>query len=248
MKYYYGHEQQYQRRLKEGQVAWDAGAYEEFDMLPAIQKFLADSSFTAASPRVLDLGCGTGALAVFLAQRGFEVVAVDISPSAIEEARKQSIVRKTKVEFCVADICDLNLPGASFELITDNHFLHCIVYDEERKSVLSKIHALLKPGGQYWIETMVGHPDMKPRPEWHLDAEGISWVFLDGKSKMDGCVIKDGHLCLPIRRIRNTAGVLVDEIQRAGFELLWQETLPPKDENDTGWFRATCVKHRGDKK
>lgn len=242
MKYYEGHEQEYRRRLQAGHVAWDAGAYEAFDMLPTIEKFLAESRFAAKAPRALDVGCGTGALAVFLAQRGFEVVAVDVAPGAIEEARKQAALRNVNVEFRVADGCCLNLPEASFDLVTDNHFLHCIVYDRERSGVLSKIWALLKPSGEYWIETMVGHPDLAPRPEWNLDEQGITWAVLDEKCAFEGSMTKGGRNWLPIRRIRPDGDTLASELQAGGFEILWRETAPPKDEYDTAWFKARCRK------
>ncbi len=242
MKYYEAHDQAYRQRLKAGHVAWDAGAYEDFDMLPMVQESL--KGFTVASPATaaLDLGCGTGALAVFLARRGFDVTAVDVSSAAIEEARKQAALRDTEVKFHVADVCGMNFPDASFDLITDNHFLHCIVFAEERAGVLSRVHALLKPGGQYWIETMVGHPGMKPRPEWNIDGEGITWAVWDGERELAGSVKKGGETWAPIRRIQNTSEMLADELRRAGFEILWQETAPPKDENDTGCFRARCGK------
>lgn len=240
MRYYEGHDGEYQRRLKSGQVAWDPGAYETFDMLPLLQEFLAISGFEPATSKMLDLGCGTGALAVFLAKQGFDVLGVDISPTAIEEARWQAAAREVQVDFQVADVCTSNLPEESFDLITDNHFLHCIVFSEERANVLGRIYALLRPGGQYWIETMVGHPAMRPRPEWHMDAEGITWAKVDKEASVEGCIEMDRQYWMPIRRIRNSDRILEEELRRAGFEILWQDTLPPKDENDTGAFRARC--------
>ena len=184
MKYYEAHEQEYRRRFKAGQVAWDKGDYEQFDMLPLIQKFLKEVKFNTLHPRTLDLGCGTGALAVFLAKQGFSVTAIDISPSAINEAKKQTKLRSVEVDFQVADVCQIDLPGNSFDVVIDNHFLHCIVFEEERQKVLRKIHSIINPNGQYWIETMVGHPDIKPQPEWHLDSEGITWLLWMKKKKL----------------------------------------------------------------
>lgn len=242
MKYYDAHDWEYKRRLKAGQVAWDAGEYEDFDMLPLIQRFLAESEFDASSPRSLDLGCGTGALPVFLASQGFDATAVEISQAAIDQAMKQAASRNAEVQFQVADIWHLDLPDESFDLITDNHFLHCIVFEDERKQVLGKIREMLKPGGQYWIETMVGHPAMAPRPQWNLDPEGITWAVISQDHAVKGCVEKNGETLLPIRRIRHSSEVLAQELRTAGFEILWQETAAPLDKNDTGTFRARCCK------
>ena len=58
--------------------------------------------------RVLDAGCGTGAMALALAERGAEVMAVDISPSLIELARSRA-AGMPGVEFRVADLLDPGL-------------------------------------------------------------------------------------------------------------------------------------------
>ncbi len=244
MKYYDCHNLEYQRRLKAGQVAWDDGAYEEFDMLPLIQRFLKETEFSSMSPCGLDLGCGTGGLSCYLAMQGFQMTAIDVSSTAIALALKQAAIRELAINFQVGDVCQIELPDESFDLITDNHFLHCIVFLEERQRVLRKIRKALKHEGEYWIETMVGHPDMKPRAEWNMDSQGITWAVVDENSKVKECVRKNGKTWLPIRRIQPNSQILTSEIQHEGLEIIWQETAPPIDENDTGVFRAKCRKNR----
>lgn len=238
MKYYEGHELEYRRRLEAGQVAWDKGEYDKFDMLPLVQRLLKEASFDSVAPSALDLGCGTGALAIYLAGHGFIVTGLDVSSVAIAKAKKQAALQNVAIEFHVADICRTKLPNESFDVITDNHFLHCIVFEEERRNTLRKICCALKTGGEYWIESMVGHPDMKPRPEWNLDSEGITWAIAGGNMDTADCVTRNGEVWFPIRRLRETAHVLACEIGDAGLKLLWQETAPPMDENDTGTFGA----------
>jgi SAM-dependent methyltransferase len=188
------------------------------------------------------LGCGTGALAVLLAKEGFTVTAIDISSTAIAEAQKQAALRGEEIDFQVGDVCRLEIPSNSFDLITDNHFSHCIVFEEERRTVFGSIHRLLKPGGQFWIESMVGHPQMDPPDDWNLDSDGITWCMVDEEKAVEGCERRDGKVWYPVRRIRSTSNVLADEIRSAGLTIDWQETTPPIDENDTGTFRARCCK------
>lgn len=71
--------------------------------------------------RVLDAGCGTGAMAVALAQRGAEVVAVDLSPTLIELAheRKPEDLGVGRIEFVVGDLLDPAL----------GHFDHVVAMD-----------------------------------------------------------------------------------------------------------------------
>jgi len=61
--------------------------------------------------RVLDAGCGTGALALEAARRGAEVVAIDLSPSLVELARErtQAILGANRVDYRVGDMLDPGL-------------------------------------------------------------------------------------------------------------------------------------------
>lgn len=54
--------------------------------------------------RAIDLGCGTGANAIFLAQHGFEVTGVDFSEAAIEKARQRAEAAGVQVNFVVDDL------------------------------------------------------------------------------------------------------------------------------------------------
>ena len=240
MKYYDGHEQEYQRRLNAGQLAWDAGEYDTFDMLPFVQNLLGKNDFSSTMPRGLDLGCGTGALACWLAARGFDMTGMDIASSAIAMAKKQAAQRELAIDFRVADLCDAQLPADAFDVITDNHFLHCIVFDDQRQGVLQKVCRALKAEGQYWIETMVGHPEMTPQDEWNMDAQGITWVGVNHDVTMDRAVMKDDKTWIPIRRIQPSSAVLIDELRQAGLEVLGHETVAPRDQKDTGTFRGRC--------
>lgn len=240
MKYYEMHEEAYRSRLAQGYVSWDKKNYEQFDMLGLIERFIGESDLKPAQSDALDIGCGTGGLACYLSSRGFKVTAIDVSSVAICEAKKQAASRGLKIDFRVADLCLEKLPEKAFDLIIDNHFLHCIVLADERYAVLQNVNRALKPHGEFWIETMVGHPGMKPRDEWHLDADGISWMITSKDKGVEGCVERDGQIWCPIRRIQPSQTILIEELHRADFEIIWYETVLPVNENDTGDFRAKC--------
>jgi SAM-dependent methyltransferase len=240
MKYYELHEREYQKILAAGHVSWDKGNYEQFNMLKLIEHFLGETNLEPSQSSILDVGCGTGGLACCLAKRGFNVTAIDISTAAINEAKKQAALRGLKINFQAADLCHEQLPQNAFDIITDNHFLHCIVFPGERQAVLQNIRQALKPHGEYWIETMVCHPEMKPRKEWNLDSDGISWVAVSKDFKVEGCVERNGQILYPMRRIQPSEAIIIEELQMAGFEVIWHETTQPKDKNDTSDFRAKC--------
>lgn len=72
---------------------------------------------------VLDIGCGTGEHAIYLAERGYDVAGLDISPSAIRQARANAEQHGVKARFDVADALHLE-PGPRFDTIIDVGLFH----------------------------------------------------------------------------------------------------------------------------
>jgi magnesium-protoporphyrin O-methyltransferase len=74
-----------------------------------------------AGARVLDAGCGTGALALALAARGADVVAIDISPTLIDLARERSLrAGPGRIAFEVGDMLDPALGGFDYVVAMDS--------------------------------------------------------------------------------------------------------------------------------
>ena len=98
--------------------------------------------------KALDLGCGLGNYAIWMAQQGFEVTGIDISPTAIEMATQRSAGQSVKVNFMSADLTgDIHLPG-TFDFIYDWEVLHH-VFPEKRDNYAANVSRLLNPGGKY---------------------------------------------------------------------------------------------------
>src|SRR5437763_1822155 len=84
-------------RYEKGDTPWETGQPSS-----ELQRVLAE---TAIKPcRALELGCGTGASAVWLAQQGFDVTGIDLSKSAIDRARQRGNEAGVCVNFLVADV------------------------------------------------------------------------------------------------------------------------------------------------
>lgn len=68
--------------------------------------------------RALDVGCGEGADAIWLAKRGWTVTAVDISSVAIGRAREAADRASAVVEWVTGDVLEISLPARSFDLVS----------------------------------------------------------------------------------------------------------------------------------
>lgn len=96
--------------------------------------------------RALDLGMGAGGNAVWLAERGFDVVGVDISPAAVGTAQRLAGNRGIALETHVADIRTFEIEPRSYVLVLASAVLHFLL-PEEVLELATRIKAGLQPGG-----------------------------------------------------------------------------------------------------
>ena len=125
-----------------GRPPWDIGRPQ-----PAIVE-LADAGAIAGP--VLDVGCGTGENALFLAARGIEVVGIDAVAAAIEAARSKAAARGLEAEFLVHDALALEGLGRRFASVIDSGLFHTFD-DHERVRFAASLVAALTLGGRYYV-------------------------------------------------------------------------------------------------
>jgi ubiquinone/menaquinone biosynthesis C-methylase UbiE len=155
---YFAHDKYYQQRRAEGLPGWNKTEEPYDDRKREIAKLRALGNMPP-SGRLLELGCGAGNIAVWLAKQGYEVTGIDISPTAIGWARQRSDDEKADARFIVGDVLELkDFDNDSFDLVLDDHCLHCIIGDD-RKRFLSEAYRVLKQGGYFLVETMCGPVD-----------------------------------------------------------------------------------------
>lgn len=102
---------------------------------------------------VLDLGCGTGELALFLAGRGHDVLGIDLSTVAIRQARRKATERRIPANFLVLDALDLpqlRERGFSFRTVVDSAMFH-VLGDRERTRLIRGLGTVVRPGGLYCV-------------------------------------------------------------------------------------------------
>lgn len=137
----------------EGFTPWDTGAPDPI-LIEAVE------GRTLPVGRALDVGCGTGTNAIWLAQHGYEVLGVDVAPLAIEQARAK-LPPALNCRFAVLDFLAERPEGGSFELVVDRGCLH--VFDEpaDRSIFAAQVAAALGPGG-VWL-SLIGSTEGGPR-------------------------------------------------------------------------------------
>jgi SAM-dependent methyltransferase len=99
--------------------------------------------------KAVEFGCGLGYSALYLSSKGFNVTAVDISPTAIGIARENARKKGLQCNFIVADVLDdLKEIEGTFDFGYDWELLHHI-FPEERKKYVERIFRKLNQGGSY---------------------------------------------------------------------------------------------------
>jgi len=99
--------------------------------------------------RTIDLGCGAGNYAIWLAGLGFDVTGVDSSKTAIGIAEKNAREKGVQCRFIVADLLgDLHEVTGTFDFAFDWELLHHI-FPEDRETYARNVHRVLNPGAMY---------------------------------------------------------------------------------------------------
>lgn len=119
---------------------WMPWAQERFPLLSN----LIDYEFLRGK-RVLDVGCGTGWTSAEFALAGAQVHAIDLTPKAVELARKRFELYGLKGDIQIGDAENLAFPDSHFDYVLAWGVL---MHTPHTKKAISEIHRVLKPGGR----------------------------------------------------------------------------------------------------
>jgi len=100
--------------------------------------------------RAIDLGCGTGANAIYLAQKGFEVTGIDFAEAAIEKAKARAAEAGVETNFIVDDITNLQHVSGTFDFILDYGVLDDLRL-HQREPYVQYMLPLTRPGSRYLL-------------------------------------------------------------------------------------------------
>jgi SAM-dependent methyltransferase len=103
-----------------------------------------------SAKKVLELGCGEGRNAIYMAQQGFSVDAVDISDKAIEYALKKAKEYHLPINFRCENVFDFNMQKNTYDFVYDSGLLHHLM-PHRRIQYLKLIYETLKPGSCFGL-------------------------------------------------------------------------------------------------
>ncbi len=230
---YQADDRTFQKMRAAGKTSWDEqsdpnASFDRFLMRPFLEESLATLTRPLADLTALEVGCGSGPISCFLAAKGLAVRGIDVSPTALEMARKHTADRNLPVRFDSADICQMPDPPDRYDLIIDGHCLHYFVLDEHRHAAFTAIARLLKPDGLLFIETMISHPALIVGPNYRIDPQGVLSIKVDNPADHESPFQSDDLWFAPYRRLL-TAEQFVAELTHRRFKIHWQRAVEQKD-------------------
>lgn len=146
------------RDVPADQLPWNAGGPD-----PDLVRLVASGKIPVG--RAIDVGTGTGHDAVFLAKRGYKVLAIDIAEAAVELARanaKQAGVG-VAIDFRVQDVLRLSSPAGTATLVNDRGCFH-LLSPEQRGLYIRRIGDVLFEGGMLLLRTFSDKEPAGPGP------------------------------------------------------------------------------------
>lgn len=122
---------------------------------------------------VLDVGCGAGQEAIFLAQQGFSVIGIDLSEEAIKIAQSKAATAGVNVDWRTGNVLQLPLEDHSIDLINDRGCFHMIP-TEKRTKYAAEMARVLKPNGKIFLR---GCREVNREPFTAVTTEAIHRFF-----------------------------------------------------------------------
>lgn len=138
-------------------LGWTAGTAN-----PEIVNLVYEGAISVGS-KILEVGCGLGTESVFLAARGMDVTAMDISEAAVKRGKQIADVYGVNVNWVADDLIKSDLFNEEFDIITDQGCFHHM-HEDERKLYAEKIKKYLKPGGMFILRSFSDKIPGGPQP------------------------------------------------------------------------------------
>jgi SAM-dependent methyltransferase len=127
-------------------VVWGSGPYQGItETITDIHRAVIGRLQPQPGQRLLDLACGTGAVAELAATTGAEVIGVDIAPALIGQAKARAGERGLEIDYRVGDAEALELEDASVDLAAS---ICGVMFAPDHEAVARELARVTKPGGR----------------------------------------------------------------------------------------------------
>lgn len=141
---------------------------------PWIMQRIEEQARELKGKKLLEIGCGMGYDSLEFIRRGVRVTAVDLTPKAVELAKRHfQVVGADADEVRIGDALDLPFPNESFDAVWSNGVLHAT---GDTRTAISEVRRVLKPGGR----AIISHFYRKP-----------SWMYLVHRLGRENIEFKD---------------------------------------------------------
>ncbi len=162
---------------------------------------LIDLCPPAENRRVLDIGCGEGKDAVYMAQKGYDVTAFDLTENGIKKTIALAKDRGTKINAYVDDINTFET-DKQFDIIYSTGTVQYL-FEENKTGFFEKLEKIIKPNGIVFINVFVEKSFLELPPDW--DKEEKMWksgelftYFADWKiERIDEVIFEDNSGGVP---------------------------------------------------
>ena len=132
--------------------AYRSGEFEHWELnypSPELVAIVA-TGILRKNSRILDVGCGGGLDAIFLAQFGFNVIGLDFSPVALKIAERRAKKARVEVDWRLGNVLDLPVEDETVDFVTDRGLFH-VIEDVDRPKYSLELCRVLKLQGRALI-------------------------------------------------------------------------------------------------
>jgi SAM-dependent methyltransferase len=164
----------WQQRFIDGDTPWDREA-----TAPQLLSWLDRGELQAAQGRIAVPGCGSGHEVATLAQRGFDVVALDYAPAAVQRTRER-VGEAANAEVLQADVLAWS-PAAPLAAVYEQTCL-CALHPDQWQAYAAQLQRWLRPGGRMFALFMQARRDdaaigRVQGPPYHCDINAMRALF-----------------------------------------------------------------------
>jgi SAM-dependent methyltransferase len=149
-------DEHFKKRYESGYTPWDIGK-PDFNLIQTV------TTMAIGPCKALDIGCGTADNSIWLSQKNFQVISIDISEIAIQQAIEKASKANTRCTFIVIDFLKNKVEGAPFGFVFDRGCFHSLNSDAEREIFAENVADHLDENG-LWLSLVGNADEQRNRP------------------------------------------------------------------------------------